>query len=115
MKPLMYDLEVIRFLKLHIKNVQSDFNSASINTDFFYYHNHTCPRCLSPFKVVNNTVRKVGTVSVFYYNELDTLIFYACCKECCKEIAVQSAFGSKSFESDKKLASEEYICEKLGL
>lgn len=112
--PLLYDLDIIQALRLQEQSMKEMFPGYTISKEFVDYHNHVCPRCQQEQKVFNNTVKKMGTVSAFEHPSEKKVILYVSCKNCTKELAKQSKFGSKPIKnSDIATHTEDYILEKL--
>lgn len=114
MRRLLYDLKTHQVAK-HLENVIVSDGEFKFNRDFFDYHNTICPRCQKPFRVSNNTVRGVGTLSTFHYTEKGIAYLYAACKDCSTSILAKSKGKKLSTEySELAQKTEEVILKALG-
>jgi hypothetical protein len=113
---LIHDLKILNASRLQAQLALEEYPGCDINSDYFYYHNDVCPRCLKKLKVYNNSVKGLGTASLFVLPERKTIVLYACCTKCCRNIAKASKFGSRPvLHSDESEAAEKYICSKVGI
>ncbi|MGO4349305.1 hypothetical protein AB4Z45_27825 [Paenibacillus sp. MCAF9] len=94
-KPLNYDVKIIMASRQIGEAFKKSHPDAVVIKDFFDYHNDTCPRCQESFKVSNNTVQKVGSISGFVVPENKRAYIYALCRNCSSNITKDSRFGSK--------------------
>ncbi|MGG0888936.1 hypothetical protein [Cytobacillus horneckiae] len=113
---LIHDFEILKISRLNTQTALEEFPDSEINSDYFYYYNDVCPRCLLKLKVYNNSIKGLGTTSLFVLPEKKTIVLYACCKNCSRDIAKSSRFGSRPVLNSKKAeATEDYIRSKIGV
>lgn len=116
MDKLIHDLKILNVSRLQAKSVLEDYPDCDINSDYFYYHNDVCPRCLKKLKVYNNSVKGLGTASLFVLPENKIIVLYACCTKCSRDIAKASSFGFRPvLHSNEAEATEDYIRSKIGI
>ena len=113
-KPFSYEFKAMLLLRQLIKEAQTRYPQATIIRDYVDYYNDTCPRCQQKIRVSGLTIQKIGTMS--YFGSLDGkyVYFYAACKQCAKEIALDSNYGFSIIDNSTKVGNtEKYILQTL--
>ncbi|AFQ13304.1 MULTISPECIES: hypothetical protein [Bacillus] len=70
-----------------VSNLPSAAKESGMKYDdtFFNYYNDVCPGCQQKMKVVNNTVRQVGSVTAGIAFRTEYMYPYVLCKTCAKD------------------------------
>lgn len=96
-----HDLEIHSF----IRYFESKFREIGIDVDtrFLDYFSF-CPRCKSEFKIYNNILKGIASVSCYLLLEQNKAVLYGVCKKCARELSSGSVVRS-SYNTEENIVA----------